>query len=109
MDKRAAEKLQRQEIKDLKDKDFAAFCLEVAIYERNVPEIRRVLLNIIEAMGGMQKIAKLLGLAPETLRKYVSKRGPVYLRDLETLIDAFGLELRVKPLPKEYVKKPRKS
>jgi len=84
----------------LKDHDVAVAYLNNALEEARSGESEALellfmaLRNVIQARGGMAKIAKKAGLGRESLYKSVSKHGNPEFRTITALAYALGLELR---------------
>ena len=54
--------------------------------------------NVVEARGGIAKIAKQAGIAPETLSEYLYSEGTLQLSTLSTILNGLGWQLSIKPL-----------
>lgn len=57
--------------------------------------------NVVEAQGGISKIAEQAGIAPQVLLKILSSEGPPPLHTLGTILNAFGGQLSIEPLQTE--------
>lgn len=87
-------------IEKLKDHDVAVAYLNNALKEaeggdsESLELLLIALKNVIQAQGGMTKIAKKARLGRESLYKTVSEHGNPEFRTIAALTHALGLELR---------------
>lgn len=82
-------------IESLKDPKEAAAYLEAALEEDDAKVLLVALRNVVEAHGGMARVARKAKLNRESLYKTLSTRGNPKLSSLTTLLDAFDLRLSV--------------
>ena len=57
--------------------------------------------TVIEAQGGVEKVAKQTATAPETLLKILSSNKAPYLDTFSTILKALGCRLSIEPLTEE--------
>ncbi|MCF7799539.1 putative addiction module antidote protein [Candidatus Babeliales bacterium] len=87
-------------IEKLKDHELAIEYLNNALqesYKGDAESLELLLIalrNVIQAQGGMAKIAKKAGLGRESLYKTVSEKGNPEFRTIAAVAHALGLELR---------------
>lgn len=86
---------QKALIESLKDPKEAAAYLEAALEEDDPKVILVALRNVVEAHGGMARVARKAKLNRESLYKTLSTKGNPKLSSLTTLLDAFDLRLSV--------------
>jgi len=82
-------------IKGLQDPKEAAAYLDAALEEGDRAVFLLAIRNVIEALGGMTKIARHTGLNRENLYRVLSEQGNPELNSLEKLLKALGLRLAV--------------
>ena len=75
----------------------AAAYIEVALMEGDAGDLLHALRNVVEARGGIARIAERTGLNRETLYRTLSKRGNPKLKSLAAILSANGLRLSVRP------------
>ncbi len=80
-----------------KDPDFALAYLADVLEDGDLPEIFMALRRVVEARGGVKKIAEEAGLNEKTLHRTLSERGNPTLKSLLSIGKALGLVLSVKP------------
>jgi probable addiction module antidote protein len=73
----------------------AAAYLDAALEAGDRPAFLLAIRNVIEALGGMTKIARNTGLNRENLYRVLSEQGNPELNSLEKLLKALGLRLAV--------------
>ena len=81
----------------VKDLANAAAYVEAALEEINAAGLMQALRNVVEAHGGIARIAEETGLNREALYRTLSKRGNLQLNSLNAILDATGLRLSVRP------------
>lgn len=54
--------------------------------------------NVVEAQGGIAKIAKQAGIAPEALSKFLCSEDPLQLGTFSAILKALGWRLSIQPL-----------
>jgi probable addiction module antidote protein len=79
----------------LRDPREAAAYLDAALEEGDRAAFLLAIRNVIEALGGMTKIARHTGLNRENLYRVLSEQGNPELNSLEKLLKALGLRLAV--------------
>ena len=82
-------------IRRLSDPKEAAAYLDAALEEGDRAVFLLAIRNVIEALGGMTKIARHTGLNRENLYRVLSEKGNPELKSLEKLLKALGLRLAV--------------
>lgn len=82
-------------IKRLGDPKEAAAYLDAALEAGDRAAFLLAIRNVIEALGGMTKIARQTGLNRENLYRVLSEQGNPELNSLEKLLKALGLRLAV--------------
>jgi probable addiction module antidote protein len=82
-------------IERLHDPIEAAAYLDAALEDGDRAVFLLAIRNVIEALGGMTKIARRTGLNRENLYRVLSKQGNPELKSLEKLLKALGLRLAV--------------
>ena len=82
-------------IKRLGDPKEAAAYLDAALEAGDRAAFLLAIRNVIEALGGMTKIARHTGLNRENLYRVLSEQGNPELNSLEKLLKALGLRLAV--------------
>lgn len=94
-------------IKRLSDPIEAAAYLDAALENGDRPAFLLAIRNVIDALGGMTKIAHSTGLNRENLYRVLSEKGNPELNSLEKLLKALGLRLSVEVnLPQDDLHKP---
>jgi probable addiction module antidote protein len=88
-------------IKKLKNHDLAVEYLNNALREASMSDDKEslelllmALRNVIQAQGGVAKIAKKAGLGRESLYKTVSEKGNPEFRTISAISNALGFEIR---------------
>ena len=82
-------------VKRLRDPKEAAAYLDAALEEGDRAAFLLAIRNVIEALGGMTKIARQTGLNRENLYRVLSEQGNPELNSLEKLLKGLGLRLAV--------------
>lgn len=72
--------------------------LEEYLIDSDTPFFLKGVRNVVEAQGGISKIAKQAGLSPDALSKFLFSEGPLHLGTLSTILKAFGWRLSIEPL-----------
>lgn len=82
-------------IESLKNPKEAAGYLNAALEDGDIDGFLEALRNVVEAQGGMTKLAKKTIKGRESLYKTISKSGNPYLRNTNDILHALGLQLAV--------------
>lgn len=82
-------------IESLKETEEAAAYLEAALEEGDSKVLLLALRNVVEAHGGMAKVARKTKLNRESLYRTLSKSGNPKLSSITSLLNAFDLRLSV--------------
>ncbi len=82
----------------LKDTAEAAAYVEAAIDEGDQPALMMALRHVVQAQGGVSRLARKLKLTREATYRMLSASGNPELRSLTAILDAAGLRLSVKPV-----------
>ena len=82
-------------IRRLSDPKEAAAYLDAALEDGDRAVFLLAIRNVIEALGGMTKIARHTGLNRENLYRVLSEQGNPELNSFEKLLKALGLRLAV--------------
>lgn len=83
-------------LKRLADTEYAAGYLNVAL-EEGEDVFLLAMRDVVEARGGVAKLAKRTGLNRVTLYRLLSKKGNPTLATLGTLMQALGLAIGCRP------------
>ena len=87
-------------INSLKDPEEAAGYLNAALEDGDTRVFLLALQNVIQAQGGVSKIAKKTHRSRTSLYKTLSKKGNPYLSSVNELLDVMDLHLAVLPKTK---------
>jgi len=79
----------------LRDPEEAAAYLDAALEEGDRSAFLVAIRNVIDARGGMTRMARQTGLNRENLYRVSSERGNPEIRSLEKLLKGLGLRLAV--------------
>ncbi len=82
-------------LKSLKDPKAAAAYLEAAIEEKDRKLLLVAMRNVVEANGGMTKVAKKANVSRPTLYRTLSEKGNPRFDNLTNLLDIFGLRIAI--------------
>ena len=89
-------------IEQLADREEAIGYLQVSLEEYLVDGDTSFFLkgirNVVEAQGGIAKIAKQAGIAPEALSKFLCSENTLQLSTLSTVLKGLGWQLSIEPL-----------
>src|SRR3990167_9127498 len=88
---------QKYLIESLKDPEEAAGYLNAALEERDIGVFLLALQNVIQAQGGVSKIAEKSHKSRTSLYKTISKKGNPYLGSVNEILDVMGLHLSILP------------
>ena len=92
-------------IEQLTDREEAIGYLQVSLEEYlidgDTPFLLKGIRNVIEAQGGVEKVAKQAGLAPKILSEFLSNGETLQLDTLSAILKAFGWQLSIEPLSTE--------
>lgn len=75
--------------------------LEEYLIDGDTPFFLKGIRNVIEAQGGIPKVAEQAGVSPDALSKFLFSEGPVHLGTLSILLRTLGWKLSVEPLTEE--------
>ena len=82
-------------LRELADPAFAAAYLNAAVREGDPAAFLQALRNVVDANGGIAKIAERTDLNRQALYRMLSENGNPELRSLQSLLEATGLALNV--------------
>jgi probable addiction module antidote protein len=82
-------------LQDLADPAFAAAYLNAAVRESDVAAFLQALRNVVDASGGVAKLAARADLNRQALYRMLSEDGNPELKSLQSLLSAAGLGLSV--------------
>lgn len=89
-------------LEDLKDPEYAQTYLSVALEEyekdKDVSSFLMALRDVVEAKGGITKLAEKIHLNRQSLYKSLSAEGDPKLNTVETVLHGLGYRLSVVPL-----------
>ncbi len=89
-------------IEKLTDREEALGYLQVALEEYlidgDTPFFLKGVRNVVEAQGGILKVAKQAGISPDALSKFLFSEGALHLGTLSTILKTFGWQLSIEPL-----------
>ena len=92
-------------IERLADREEAIGYLQVSLEEYlidgDMPFFLKGLQNVVEAHGGISKVAKQSGITPQALSKLLFNEEPLHLGTLSTVLRTFGGRLSIEPLQTE--------
>jgi probable addiction module antidote protein len=91
-------------IESLKDPKEAAGYLNAALNDGDIDGFLEALRNVVEAHGGMTKLAEKSSKSRNSLYKTVASTGNPYLRNTNEILHALGFHLSVTPDVSEYKK-----
>ncbi len=72
--------------------------LEEYLIDGDTPFFLKGVRNVVEAQGGIPKVAKQAGISPDALSKFLFSEGPLHLGTLSTILKTFGWQLSIEPL-----------
>ena len=84
-------------IKSLKDPEEAAGYLNAALEGGDIKVFLLALHNVVQAQGGVSKLAEKTHKSRTSLYKALSKTGNPYLKNTNEILSAIGLHLAVVP------------
>lgn len=84
-------------IESLKDPAEAAGYLNAALEEGDVKAFLLALQNVVQARGGVAKLAKKTHKSRTSLYKALSKKGNPYLKTTKSILSAIGMHLAIVP------------
>ena len=92
-------------IEQLADREEAIGYLQISLEEYlidgDIPFFLKGIQNVIEAQGGIAKVAKQAGIATKTLSEFLSNGDTLHLGTLSTVLKALGWQLSIEPLSAE--------
>jgi len=91
------EKLADQE----KAMSYLQISLEEYLVDGDTPFFLKGIRNVVEAQGGISKIAEQAGITPKTLSEFLSSGDPLHLGTLSAVLKALGWQLSIEPLSVE--------
>jgi probable addiction module antidote protein len=81
-----------------RDPGLAVDYVNAVLKDADEAELLLALRNVSRAFGGVQAVAQLSGLNPNTLYRTFSSRGNPELRTLIAVLKVMGMRLSVQPL-----------
>jgi len=81
-----------------RDSSLAARVLSEFLEEGNQGELLLALREMTKAFGGTQNLAEQGGLSPAQLDRQLSSYGDLSVSDFSAILEAMGMQLRVKSL-----------
>ena len=72
--------------------------LEEYLIDGDIPFFLKGIRNVVEAQGGIAKVAKHADIAPEALSKFLHSEDPLQLGTLSIVLKALGWRLSIEPL-----------
>ncbi len=75
--------------------------LEEYLIDGDTPFFLKGVRNVVEAQGGIPKVAEQAGISPDALSKFLFSEGPLHLGTLSTILKTFGWQLSIEPLTAE--------
>ena len=72
--------------------------LEEYLIDGDIPFFLKGIRNVVEAQGGLAKIAKQAGIAPEALSKFLCSEDTLQLGTFSAILKALGWRLSIQPL-----------
>lgn len=75
--------------------------LEEYLVDGDTPFFLKGIRNVVEAQGGIPKVAEQAGISPDALSKFLFSEGPLNLGTFSTILKAFGWQLSIEPLAAE--------
>ncbi len=75
--------------------------LEEYLIDGDTPFFLKGVRNVVEAQGGIPKVAKQAGISADALSKFLFSEGPLHLGTLSTILKTFGWQLSIEPLAAE--------
>jgi len=82
-------------LKELADPEFAAAYLNTAVREGDPAAFLQALRNVVDANGGIAKIAARTDLNRQAVYRMLSENGNPEFRSLQSLLEATGLGINV--------------
>jgi probable addiction module antidote protein len=76
---------------------FINLAIKDALVDNDMPLFLLCLRDVVEAQGGMTKVARLAGINRENLYRILSKDGNPEFRRLTQLLSAMGLRITISP------------
>ena len=72
--------------------------LEDYLIDEDTPFFLKGIRNVVQAQGGIPKVAEQAGIDPETLSEFLSSEDPLNLNIFCTILRVFGWQLSIEPL-----------
>lgn len=88
-------------LKELADPAFAAAYLNAAVREEDAAAFLQALRNVVDANGGIARIAARTDLNRQAVYRMLSENGNPELKSLQSLLEATGLGLSVEVAAQE--------
>ena len=89
-------------IEQLADREEAVSYLQVSLEEYlmdgDLPFFLKGIRNVVEAQGGIAKIAKQADIAPKVVSEFLCNEDTLALGTLSTILKGFGWKLSIEPL-----------
>jgi probable addiction module antidote protein len=86
-----------QLIESLKDPEEAAGYLNAALEDGDITVFLLALNNVIQARGGITRLAEKIHKSRTSLHKALSKKGNPYLKNTNEILSAIGMHLSIMP------------
>ncbi len=80
---------------------YLQISLEEYLIDGDTPFFLKGIRNVIEAQGGVEKVAKQANLAPKTLSEFLSNGDTLQLGTFSAILKALGWQLSIGPLSAE--------
>ena len=87
-----------------KDPTFTAEYLNAVLADGDQDEVMLALRRLLQAFGGVAKVAKTAELNATTLYRTLSPKGNPEMKSLTALLRALGMQLAVRPLPQSALR-----
>jgi probable addiction module antidote protein len=84
-------------IESLKDPEEAAGYLNAALEDGDITVFLLALNNVIQARGGITRLAEKIHKSRTSLYKALSKKGNPYLKNTNEILSAIGMHLSIMP------------
>lgn len=94
-------------IESLKDSEEAAGYLNVALEGGDIKVFLLALHNVVQAQGGISKLAKKIHRSRTSLYKALSKTGNPYLKNTNEILAAIGMHFVIVPDKKSLTNRVR--
>ena len=81
--------------------DYLQISLEEYLVDGDTPFFLKGIRNVVEAQGGISKIAKQAGITPKAFSEFLSSGDPLHLGTLSAIFKALGWQLSIELLSVE--------